>query len=171
MNKTKICILGAGIGGLTVAHELAKHRKYEIHVYERNDKVGGQSRSVTLPGGDVSLYCWHVVGNGYVDLISILKEIRSYDGRTVLNHLVPIESYIYGRSTKEKDNKHKREFVTPFVTKRNLKEFIQGIKSVGSDITCKDIYYIVKAYFIANASCEKRLEKYDNIKWKTFMKK
>ncbi len=167
MNKTKICILGAGVGGLTVAHELAKHRKYEIHVYERNDKAGGQSRSVTLPGGDVSLYCWHVVGNGYVNLISILKEIRSYDGRTVLNHLVPIEFYIYGRE----GDKYKREFITPFMTKRNLKEFIQGIRSVGSEITYKDIYYMSRAYVIANVACEKRLEKYDNIKWKSYMKK
>lgn len=167
MNKTKICILGAGIGGLTAAHKLVKHPEYEIHIYERNNKAGGQSRSVTLPSGDVSLYCWHVVGNGYVNLISILKEIRSYDGRTVLSHLKPIEYYIYGRE----GDKYKREFITPFMTKRNLKEFIQGIKSVGSDITYKDIYYIVKAYFIANAGCEKRLEKYDNIKWKTYMKK
>jgi hypothetical protein len=170
MNKTKICILGAGIGGLTTAHELAKHPQYEIHVYERNDKVGGQSRSVTLPGGDVSLYCWHVIGNGYINLISILKEIRSYDGRTVLNHLKPIEQYIYGRSTKEEGNKYKREFITPFITKRNFKEFIEGIKSVGSDITYKDIYYISRAYIIANIASEKRLEKYDSIKWKTYMK-
>jgi len=171
MNKTKICILGAGVGGLTAAHELVKQQyKYEIHVYEHNNKVGGQSRSVTLPGGDVSLYCWHVIGNGYVNLISMLKEIRSYDGRTVLNHLKPIEEYIYGRSTKEEGNKYKREFITPFITKRNFKEFIQGIKSVGSDITYKDIYYLTKAYIIANVVSEKRLEKYDSIKWKTYMK-
>ena len=63
----KVVVLGAGIGGMTVAHELAhsKSKKYNIHVYERNDSVGGMARSsfkerkgVKLPtviGGSMAL--------------------------------------------------------------------------------------------------------------------
>lgn len=40
----KVIIIGAGIGGLTVAHELSKYG-YDITIYERNDIVGGLARS------------------------------------------------------------------------------------------------------------------------------
>ena len=37
--------MGAGVGGLSCAHELSKNPNYEIHVYERHDKIGGLARS------------------------------------------------------------------------------------------------------------------------------
>jgi len=43
----KIIIMGSGIGGLTVAHELVSSidSNYEIHLYERHDIIGGMARS------------------------------------------------------------------------------------------------------------------------------
>ena len=42
-------IVGAGVAGLTTAHELAE-RGYDVTVYERQDILGGKARSVTVPG-------------------------------------------------------------------------------------------------------------------------
>lgn len=42
-------IVGAGVAGLTAAHELAE-RGYDVTVYERQDIVGGKSRSMSVPG-------------------------------------------------------------------------------------------------------------------------
>jgi cytochrome b involved in lipid metabolism len=43
----KIVIIGAGISGLTVAHELAE-RGHEIHIYEKGNTIGGMARSVRI---------------------------------------------------------------------------------------------------------------------------
>ncbi len=95
----KIIILGAGIGGLTVAHELSKCKNYDIHILERNPIVGGQARSKFINYGDTdssqkngnnkenhidkddlyskhSEYCWHAIGCGYVHMLRILNEIK-----------------------------------------------------------------------------------------------
>ena len=42
-------IVGAGVAGLTTAHELAE-RGYDVTVYERQAILGGKARSVTVPG-------------------------------------------------------------------------------------------------------------------------
>ncbi len=46
----KVVILGAGVAGLTAAHELSE-RGFRVEVYERRDVVGGKARSFILPDG------------------------------------------------------------------------------------------------------------------------
>jgi uncharacterized protein with NAD-binding domain and iron-sulfur cluster len=46
----KVAVFGAGVAGLTAAHELAD-RGFEVHVYERRDIPGGKARSFYLPNG------------------------------------------------------------------------------------------------------------------------
>jgi len=53
--KTKVIIAGAGVAGLSAAHELAKHPTlFDVHVYEKESVYGGKSASqsiyVTDPG-------------------------------------------------------------------------------------------------------------------------
>lgn len=50
-STTRVLVLGGGIGGLTVAHELAE-RGFEITVVERQSIFGGKARSVTVSHGD-----------------------------------------------------------------------------------------------------------------------
>jgi uncharacterized protein with NAD-binding domain and iron-sulfur cluster len=71
----KICIMGAGVGGLAAAHELCKDNRYEITVYDRNHVVGGQSRS-NMKDGKHTEYCWHAISSGYRNLARILDEIK-----------------------------------------------------------------------------------------------
>ncbi|MGP4022334.1 hydroxysqualene dehydroxylase [Actinomadura sp. 3N407] len=44
----KVAVLGAGVAGLTAAHELIE-RGFEVDVYER-DELGGKARSIFVPG-------------------------------------------------------------------------------------------------------------------------
>jgi len=42
--KEKVVVIGAGVGGLTAAHELIE-RDFDVHVYERRDYFGGKAAS------------------------------------------------------------------------------------------------------------------------------
>lgn len=40
--KPKVVIIGGGISGLACAYKLSQSKKYEIHVYEKNEQLGGR---------------------------------------------------------------------------------------------------------------------------------
>src|SRR3954447_10437963 len=46
--RRSVAVLGGGVGGLTVAHELAE-RGFDVSVYERR-AFGGKARSFRVPG-------------------------------------------------------------------------------------------------------------------------
>jgi len=48
----RVVVLGAGVGGLTAAHELAE-RGYEVTVYERMIAYGGKARSIPKPNSGI----------------------------------------------------------------------------------------------------------------------
>ncbi|MBI3930070.1 MAG: NAD(P)-binding protein [Armatimonadetes bacterium] len=71
-----VAIFGAGIAGLTAAHELAK-LGYRIQVYEANPTSGGFFRSARRPEDDnmPSEYSWHGFGPCYHNAFDLLAEI------------------------------------------------------------------------------------------------
>lgn len=71
----KICIFGGGIGGLTVAHQLAKDSRYEIHLYESTNVLGGLARSSRDSNNHPIELCWRVFFGFYHNLLKIIKEI------------------------------------------------------------------------------------------------
>jgi hypothetical protein len=72
----KIAIFGAGISGLTIAHELSKFKdKYKVSVYESNSMIGGLARSARSDDGCATEYCWRVVFGFYANLLKIMSEI------------------------------------------------------------------------------------------------
>jgi uncharacterized protein with NAD-binding domain and iron-sulfur cluster len=50
--KIRIVVIGGGIGGLTVAHELGE-RGFEVHVYETRRALGGKARTEPVAGTGV----------------------------------------------------------------------------------------------------------------------
>jgi uncharacterized protein with NAD-binding domain and iron-sulfur cluster len=46
----RVAVLGAGVAGMTAAHELAE-RGFDVHVYERRQIPGGKARSFNSPDG------------------------------------------------------------------------------------------------------------------------
>ncbi|MFJ3988176.1 FAD-dependent oxidoreductase [Streptomyces sp. NPDC090032] len=47
--RTRVAVLGGGIGGLTAAHELAE-RGFDVTVYDRRAEWGGKARSIPVSG-------------------------------------------------------------------------------------------------------------------------
>ncbi len=43
---SRIAVIGAGVAGLTAAHLLS--RRHEVHVFERDDRIGGHTHTVTV---------------------------------------------------------------------------------------------------------------------------
>jgi Flavin containing amine oxidoreductase len=72
----KVAIFGAGIAGLTVAHELAR-RGWLVSVYEPNAEAGGFFRSARRMVDDntPSEYSWHGMGPWYYNVFDLMKEI------------------------------------------------------------------------------------------------
>lgn len=98
--KKKVVILGAGIGGLTVAHELIRSKgDYELHVYDRNKVIGGMARSGVKQRGDVSLpteYSWRIYGPNYDNLRDIFKQIPLINNpsKTVHDNLIDVNDFL-----------------------------------------------------------------------------
>lgn len=71
-----VAIFGAGVAGLTAAHELAR-RGYRVRVYETNPNAGGFFRSARLPTdeGMPSEYSWHGLAPWYHNVFDIMKQI------------------------------------------------------------------------------------------------
>lgn len=85
----KVVIFGAGVGGLTTAHQLLKTGNYDITIFEKKNVVGGLARSSRDANGCATEYCWRVFFDFYHNLLGILKEIplQNHPGRTVRDNL------------------------------------------------------------------------------------
>jgi uncharacterized protein with NAD-binding domain and iron-sulfur cluster len=161
----KICIMGAGVGGLTTAIELAKTFKYDIYVLERNSDIGGQARSSTvLENGEIkhSEYCWHAIHTGYYYFISMMANVNKH----YKLYMKPINKFIYSSPKGQYIEKN-----NAFLTKYN--KFIYGIyKLYGSALLIiRNIIPLILFYINIIAACPKRTEEWDDIKWKDFLSK
>lgn len=46
----RICVIGGGVAGLGAAWALRRHpERYDVHVFEKNDRVGGNAMTVDIP--------------------------------------------------------------------------------------------------------------------------
>jgi hypothetical protein len=74
--KPTVAVFGAGIAGLTAAHELMK-RGHAVNVYEVNPEAGGFFRSTRAnPDRDMpSEYSWHGMGPWYHNVYDLLQDI------------------------------------------------------------------------------------------------
>ncbi len=70
----KVIIFGAGIAGLTVAHELLD-KGFDVSIYEKIDSVGGFARSKRRTDGMPTEHSLRIYGIHYRNLFNILKRI------------------------------------------------------------------------------------------------
>src|SRR3954454_15457748 len=89
-----VAVLGAGVAGLTAAHELAD-RGFDVNVYESRDRPGGKARSFPVPGsgtgGRADLPAEHgfrFFPGFYRHLPDTMSRIP-HGRRRVADHLVP----------------------------------------------------------------------------------
>ena len=67
-------IFGAGIAGLSAAHELCL-AGYSVHLFESSDSIGGMAKSHRYPNGLPSEYSWRGYGQFYKNVFDIMKQI------------------------------------------------------------------------------------------------
>ena len=75
-NNTRVCIIGAGISGLTVAYQLQKQGYKNITVLEKDDQIGGKCITSDLDEQPFDLG-GHEMLAGYKDLLQIADELNA----------------------------------------------------------------------------------------------
>lgn len=106
MKKQKVAVIGAGISGLTVAQLLKD--KYEVTVYEKEDKPGGLIRCERVNGSLFHTCGGHVLNSKYPEVLEWLQHFVNFDTeyvKAVRNSSVvfddklhvpyPIENHVY----------------------------------------------------------------------------
>ena len=72
--KMLINIYGAGISGLTIAHELIE-KGYQVHIYEKDTDVGGMAKSRRTNENVPTEHSWRGYAPFYFNTFDILKRI------------------------------------------------------------------------------------------------
>jgi len=90
MSKYNIVIIGGGIAGLTVAHELSKYPNLKIAVIDKESIIGGMARSDIYPDKKNlrTEHSWRGYAPFYTNTFQIMKEIP-FNGKTVFENLKP----------------------------------------------------------------------------------
>ncbi|NMC46809.1 MAG: NAD(P)/FAD-dependent oxidoreductase [Chloroflexi bacterium] len=88
----KAAIIGAGMGGLSAAHQLVKHG-YEVTIFERGEKAGGLAGGFFNPEWDWSVeYFYHHWFKSDKAVLKLIKElglqrqVHFYHPKTVMYH-------------------------------------------------------------------------------------
>src|SRR3954451_7013524 len=88
----KVVVIGGGVAGLGAAHELVP-RDFEVHVYERRQRLGGKSASVTTERGFPGEHGFRFFPGWYRHLPDTMKRIPyPKSGASVFENLVPAET-------------------------------------------------------------------------------
>lgn len=154
----KVCILGGGVGGLSAAHELSKHEHITIELFDRNETLGGQARSI-VEDGEPSEYCWHAVSSGYANLPQVMSEIPVEQDKTVIDHLKPFRHYNF--ITKNKNiSQYDKNFLT------NPSMFPSTMKQLYGKYFVTDMFRAFWLFIRAKTMCPERLEEMGNVYWK-----
>ena len=70
-----VSIFGAGIAGLTIAHELVE-KGFKVNIYELTDSIGGMAKSIRVPFSKVPTeHSWRGYWPFYKNCFNILKRI------------------------------------------------------------------------------------------------
>jgi hypothetical protein len=96
-SQSTVAVFGAGIAGLTVAHELGR-LGYRISVYESNAEAGGFFRSGHEPESNMPTeYSWHGMGPWYHNAFDLLRQIPFDEKGTVYERALsrPIDFGIF----------------------------------------------------------------------------
>jgi hypothetical protein len=110
-------VFGAGIAGLSAAHELAR-RGWRVTVCEANENAGGFFRSARRPSDDgmPSEYSWHGMGPWYHNVFDLMKQIP-FDATSSMYERALSRPIDFGLAT---DDGHSAFDDTPLLNVKNM---------------------------------------------------
>lgn len=167
----KVVVLGAGVGGLTAAHELAQ-RGYAVTVYERMNAFGGKARSIPKPNSGIQQrqnlpgeHGFRFFPGFYRHIIDTMKRIPFHHGGNVSQNLVAATQSMLARFDRD-----------PVVgvagfprTWEQLNTFIHQLRH-GGGVSFADNLHFLRCLLVMATSSMKRVDKeYDWIPYWTFI--
>jgi protoporphyrinogen oxidase len=80
MQKKKVIIVGGGLAGLSAAYELSGDEGFDIHLIEKDNRLGGRVRSFTINGqtidvGGFLVYPWYKRYHELIKAIQLTEEL------------------------------------------------------------------------------------------------
>jgi uncharacterized protein with NAD-binding domain and iron-sulfur cluster len=171
VGRKKVAIFGAGIAGLTAAHELSD-RGFEVHVFEKSDVRGGKARSLRVMGrqgtpGLPGEHGFHFFPGFYKHVPDSMKRIPVGDGanlRAVADNLVGCTRTLVARESPARD----LDFPTRVRTFEDLLQLRKAIRGLG--LPLPEIPYFMNRVRILATSCEERFdEEFENQSWWDFI--
>jgi 15-cis-phytoene desaturase len=171
MASPRVIVIGGGVAGLTVAHELAD-RGFAVEVYEARAEPGGKARSQPVRGsgtaGRLDLpgeHGFRFYPRFYRHVIDQMARIPA-GGRTVADALKPTTEAAIARIDDDTWYRFSRKkLTTPYSVLETLEVFFQDL-----DFDAQDIgVFGAKLLQFATASDARRLAEYEKLSWWDFL--
>lgn len=168
---SRVAILGAGVAGLTVAHELIE-RGFDVTIYERRRAPGGKARSIPAKGTGIQErrdlpgeHGFRFFPGFYRHVIDTMSRIP-YEGK----HVVERNLRQAPRCMMAQFNTANR--VVPFGFPRSLADVWLLIKAIvqGNGVPFRDNLHFLRCLWVMMTSCEQRyIEEYEWIDYWDFI--
>lgn len=173
----KVIVLGGGMAGLTVAHELLE-RGYHVEIYEKAGALGGKARSATPPpahpGGRPGLpneHGFRFFPGFYSHIDDTMARIPTAPGANtfVLSHLVEADEITLAR-------KNQLPFKIPAVAPApgDFHGFVQALTTLLTDPRLgvpldEQLFFIRRLICFLCSGHKRRVAQYDKISWSEFI--
>jgi 15-cis-phytoene desaturase len=166
-----VAILGAGVAGLSAAHELAE-REFQVRVYERKPVLGGKARSIPVPGSETGdrkplpgEHGFRFFPGFYKHVIDTMRRIRYGANGSTYDNLSVATRILLARAGK----KEITWVAHSPVTLDDFRTFvIELFTPLG--VPVDELSFFVSRLLIVATSCpERRLAEYEFIAWWDFI--
>jgi len=161
---TQIAVIGGGIGGLSAAHELAE-RKFDVTVFEANERLGGKARSIPVEGQGAlhGEHGFRFFPAFYHHVVDTMSKIPYGDG-TVADNLVETETtMIAGTEGPIR--------IAETSNPDSIRAWLDAFRPAFSeDIPARDVQFVLERLLYLLTACDDRREgELDDVSWWEFL--